>query len=599
MDKIKKRSEINSSNKWQIEKIYDSLESFNREYNEVKDELKKISKLSTSFLESKEKFKEFFLFDSIINRKLEKLWVYAHCKADEDTTNTTYQELSSKISLLFAEYNKLTSNVVPDIISEDENKIMFYLDDDALKSYKHMITSLLRQKKHALSAEQEQVLASFTPVFESSSDAFNYLTNADMKLGTIKDENNNETELTDSNFSNYIRSKDRRVRKESFDALYKAYSGVENTLASLYSSILNYDAINAKLRGYTSSLESYLDKNNIPLSLYDNLIKTIRNNLEPLYEYFNLKKEMLGLDEFHLYDGYVSTIKSVDKTYTFEEAKKIVLDSLKILGDDYIAKLKEAFSEGWIDIYPNQGKKSGAYSTGSYDTNPYVLLNYTNKYDDVSTLAHELGHSMHTYYSTSSEPYETSSYVIFLAEIASTTNELILSDYNYKKATTKEEKLAILNEKLDLFKGTLYRQTMFAEFEKKAHEYVDNGNIATVKYLNDMYYDLNKVYFGNNVKVDEAIKNEWSRIPHFYTPFYVYQYATSLSISCFVAQNIINDTPGFKEKYIELLKSGGKDYPLELLKIIDIDLTDSKVFESAINMFKDTLEEFKKIYEEK
>ena len=255
---------------------------------------------------------------------------------------------------------------------------------------------------------------------------------------------------------------------------------------------------------------------------------------------------MLGLDEFHLYDGYVSTIKSIDKKYSYEEAKSIVLDALKIYNDEYIKKLEEAFNNGWIDIYPNKGKKSGAYSTGSYDTLPYVLLNYTGEYNDVSTLAHELGHSIHTYFSTSNQPYETSSYVIFLAEIASTTNELILSDYMYKKATAKEEKLAILNERLDLFKATLYRQTMFAEFEKNAHDYVDSGNIATCEYLNSMYYDLNKKYFGDKVVVDKDIANEWSRIPHFYTPFYVYQYATSLSIACYVAQNLINQTPGFK-----------------------------------------------------
>lgn len=598
MDKLKERSEVNASDKWQIEKIYKSIEEFNKDYTWVEESFNTLKQLVKKFLNSKEDFSAFFKFDSKISRVIEKLSVYANCKEDEDTANTTYQELSSKIQNLYAKYSEIISSVVPNIIKEDENKILSYIDED-LESYRHMITSILRQKKHCLSSDNEKLLAAFSPVLGSASDTYSYLTNADMKLGTIHDEENKEVELNESNFSRYIRSKDRRVREESFKKLYEGYAGVKNTIASLYGSILKYDSINAKLRGYTSSLESYLNPNNIPTALYNNLIKTISDNLEPLYEYFELKKKMLGLDEFHLYDGYVSTIKSIDKKYSYEEAKSIVLDALKIYNDEYIKKLEEAFNNGWIDIYPNKGKKSGAYSTGSYDTLPYILLNYTGEYNDVSTLAHELGHSIHTYFSTSNQPYETSSYVIFLAEIASTTNELILSDYMYKKTTAKEEKLAILNERLDLFKATLYRQTMFAEFEKNAHDYVDSGNIATCEYLNSMYYDLNKKYFGDKVVVDKDIANEWSRIPHFYTPFYVYQYATSLSIACYVAQNLINQTPGFKEKYLKLLKSGGKDYPLELLKIIDINLEDNKVFESAIDLFKETLEEFKNTYLEK
>jgi oligoendopeptidase F len=394
----------------------------------------------------------------------------------------------------------------------------------------------------------------------------------------------------------YIRSKNRDVRINAFKNLYDGYKSLENTITSLYSSILNYDSINAKLRGYNSSIESYLDGKNISVKLYENLIKSVHSNLPNLYKYFEIKREMLGLDKFHLYDGYASTIKEIDKKYSFEEAKELVLDALKVYGEEYSNKLKEAFDNRWIDKYPNKNKRGGAYSTGSYDTVPYVLLNYTEEYNDVSTLAHELGHSMHTYFSCKNQPFATHDYVIFLAEIASTTNELILNDYMFKRAKTKEEKLAILNEKLDLFKGTIYRQTMFAEFEKNAHDYVDKGGVVTSDYLNNMYYDLNKKYFGEDVVVDEEIKYEWLRIPHFYTPFYVYQYATSLSISCYVAKNILEETPGFKEKYLELLKSGGKDYPLELLKIIDISLDDTKVFDSANEMFNKTLEKFIEIY---
>ena len=301
------------------------------------------------------------------------------------------------------------------------------------------------------------------------------------------------------------------------------------------------------------------------------------------------------MGEFHLYDGYVSTIKSIDKKYSYEEAKSIVLDALKIYNDEYIKKLEEAFNNGWIDIYPNKGKKSGAYSTGSYDTLPYVLLNYTGEYNDVSTLAHELGHSMHTYFSTSNQPYETSSYVIFLAEIASTTNELILSDYMYKKATTKEEKLAILNERLDLFKATLYRQTMFAEFEKNAHDYVDSGNIATCEYLNSMYYDLNKKYFGDKVVVDKDIANEWSRIPHFYTPFYVYQYATSFAASFKIYKDVKEKVPGAFDRYINLLKSGGSKYPVDQAKEAGVDFTKKDAYMAVVERMDNLVEELEKL----
>lgn len=343
----------------------------------------------------------------------------------------------------------------------------------------------------------------------------------------------------------------------------------------------------------------YMTPSKLPVRLYTNLINTVHDNLDVLYKYYDLKKEMLHLDSYHLYDGYASVIPSLDKTYTFDEAKDLVLDALNIMGEEYTNILKTAFTDNWIDKYPNVGKRGGAYSTGSYDTLPFVLMNFEGKYQDVSTMAHELGHSMHTYFSHKYNNYVKSSYPIFLAEIASTTNELLLSDYMFKHAKTIDEKLSILNDRLDNFKATFYRQTMFGEFERIVHEYVEQGNVLTPDYLEKTYKDLNKLYFGKGVVVDDEIKYEWSRIPHFYTPFYVYKYATSISISYYVARNIINKTPGFREKYIEFLKSGGRDYPLNILKLIDIDLTDNKVFVSAIESFKEDLDLFEKLYREK
>ena len=600
MDKIKTRNEIDSSDKWSIDLIYKDVDSFNKDLKKVELEIEKLIELSEVFTESSEKFKEFFIQDEVVYRLLDKLAIYAHCKNDEDKTNSKYQEIKGKITNLYAEYSEKTSSVIPNILKMNREVVYQYINEqEDLKPYKYFLDMILSKKEHVLGEDIEKVLSAYQPVLSASGSTSTYLTDADLEFGTIEDEKGEKIEFNEANYSTLIVSEDRTLRKNAFEKLYNTYGKVKNTLTSTYSTTVNNDSITSRLRNYNSSIEMYLKPKNIPIELYNNLIKVVRNNLDVLYEYYDLKKEILNLDEFHLYDTYVKVIKDSNKKYTFDEAKDIVIDALSIYGEDYTKVLKSAFTDGWIDKYPNKGKRSGAYSTGSYDTLPYVLLNYTNEYNDVSTLAHELGHSMHSYFAVKNNPYITADYPIFLAEIASTTNELLLSHYMYEKSNNRLEKLNILNEKLDLFKATIFRQTMFAEFEKNAHEYVDNKNVLTSDYLCDMYYKLNKDYFGDNVVIDEEIKYEWLRIPHFYTPFYVYQYATSLSISCYVSQNIINDTPGFKDRYIEFLSSGGRDYPLEVLKIIDIDLTDTKVFESAIDEFRKTLEEFKRIYYEK
>lgn len=598
--KILTRKEVKKEDKWNIDAVYGSIEEFNNDVKLLEKELDKLVSMEKSFLSNSKEFSEFFIQDEKVSRLLEKLSIYANCKNDEDKGNSVYQELKGKIINLFALYNEKTSSVIPKIIKEDTETINRYvLEQESLKPYKHFFDTIINRKAHTLDEKVEKALSMYQPVLSASGQTSSYLTNADLKLGMIKDEEGNDVFLTEANYSTYIKSPNRDVRKQTFENLYSAYSGVINTLSSTYSTTVNKDSITAKLRNYDNSISMYLNPNKIPIELYNNLISVVRNNLDTLYNYYDLKKDILNLDEFHLYDSYAKVVKDNDRKYTFDEAKDIVIKALSVYGDEYINVLKTAFSDGWIDKYPNKGKKSGAYSTGSVDTMPYVLLNFTGDYNDVSTLAHELGHSMHTYFTVKNNPYITADYPIFLAEIASTTNELLLSHYMYEHSASKDEKLSILNEKLDLFKATIYRQTMFAEFEKNAHDYVDSGNILTKDYLDDMYYDLNKTYFGPNVVVDEDIKYEWSRIPHFYTPFYVYQYATSLSISCYVALNIINKTPGFVEKYLEFLQSGGRDYPLEVLKIIDVDLKDTKVFESALEDFKNTLDEFKKIYYEK
>ena len=593
MDKLIKREEVKKSDKWDIESVYNTLDKYNKDYDIVKSNIIKLSKMQDTFLDNSKNFKEFLLLDSDTSRLIAKLYTYAARKYDEDTGNSTYQELYGKINNLYQEYGEATSFVVPMILEKDKDTIINYLNkEESLKDYRHQLLDVLRYKEHSLSKEEEHIISAYSKVLDSSSDTADFLMDTDMKFGMIKDENDKEVELTSSNYSTLLSSKNRRVRKDAFINYHRVYGNFKNTLTSTLASTCEALSVSIKLKKYNSSIEASLFNDFIPTKLYDNLIKVVHNNLPSLYKYYDVKKKILGLDEFHLYDGYVSTVKSIDKKYSFREGEKLVKDALSILGDEYSKELDKAFTDGYIDKYPNLNKRSGAYSSGSYDTKPFVLLNYVGEYNDVSTLAHELGHSMHTYFSNHYNSYETSDYPIFLAEIASTVNELLLSYYMEDKASTKDEKLFILNERLDLFKATIFRQTMFAEFEKYIHELTDKGEILTSDNICNYYYELNKLYFGPGVVVDDEIRYEALRIPHFYTPFYVYKYATGLSIASYIVKNILNNTPNFKEKYLEFLKSGGRNYPLEVLKIVDIDLTDTKVFEEALDMFKETLDKF-------
>ena len=593
MDKLLKREEVKVTDKWDIESVYKNLDDYNKDYNVVKDNIDKLRNIQNTFLNNSTSFKEFLLIDSKTSRLIAKLYTYAARKYDEDTGNAIYQELYFKINNLYQTYSEATSFVVPMILEQDKDTIIGYLDkEQELSSFRHQILDVLRHKEHTLSKEEEHIITAFSKVLDSSSDTADFLMDTDMKFGTIKDEEGMEVELTSSNYSTFLSSKNRDVRKEAFINYHKVYGNFKNTLTSTLASTCEALSVSSKLKKYNSSIEASLFNDFIPTKLYNNLIKVVHDNLPSLYKYFDIKKKILGIDEFHLYDGYVSTVKNISKKYSFEEGEQLVKDALSVLGEEYGRELNKAFKEGYIDKYPNLNKRSGAYSSGSYDTKPFVLLNYVGEYNDVSTLAHELGHSMHTYFSNHYNDYEKSSYPIFLAEIASTVNELLLSYYMEDNANTKDEKLFILNERLDLFKATIFRQTMFAEFEKYIHELTDNEEVLTSDGICNYYYELNKLYFGPNVIVDDEVRYECLRIPHFYTPFYVYKYATGLSIASYIVKNILNNTPNFKEKYLEFLKSGGRDYPLEVLKIIDIDLTDTKVFDEAMEMFKETLDKF-------
>lgn len=594
--KQKTRSEIDKNYQWDLSTIYGSIDEWNKEYISTKDKLPSLTKYKGSLLKNANTLLEFLNLDTEINRKLDKLFSYAHLLNDEDTTNTKNQELFGKIVNLNNEYSKITTFVKPELLKSNYEQIKaFYKDLPELKEYEVLLEEIYRYKEHILDEREERIVAELNKSLSSPSEIFEKLTDADMKFPDIVDEKGNSVEFTESNYSIFIRSKDRRVRKDAFNILHNTYGKYKNTLSETYASLVEVEVALSKIYNFESAIKMSLFDDNIDVSVYDNLVKTVNENLKELYKYYDLRKKILNLDEQHLYDTYVSLVEDDNKNYTFSEAKDLVLKALSVLGDDYVEILNKAFDEKWIDVFNNVGKRSGAYSSGCYDTNPFILLNFEGKLDDVSTLSHELGHSVHSYLSREFNSYQNASYKIFVAEVASTVNELLLNNYMLKNTSDKNEKLSILNKQLELFKSTIFRQTMFAEFERDMHALVEQNGVLTNEVLCDAYYKLVKKYFGDSVYIDEAIKYEWSRIPHFYYNFYVYKYATGLSAAAFIASQILSGNKEYIEKYKNFLKLGGSMYPIDELKQIDIDMTKKEVVESAIEMFKNTLEEFEKL----
>ena len=592
----KTRSEIEEKYKWDLTLIYKDPDSWYEDYDLASKEIKKVLEFKGNIVKNAKNLLDYIEFSMNLERKLYKLYYYAHLNFDSDTTNDEYQKMNGKIENLLAEYNRLDSFANPEMMKIDYSQVKeFYKEEPRLEEYEFLLEQLYRYKDHILNTEAESIISSFANINSTPEQVFEALTDSDLRFGKVKNDKGEEIELTESNYSSFIESTNRDVRKEAFEMLLKTYSNYKNTIANTFAGNVEVLTTMAKLKKYSSSLEASLFDDNISTEVYNNLIDTVSNNLNVLYKYFDLKKEVLGLDEFHLYDQYNSLVPDCSKNYTFEEAKELVLKALAVLGEDYVANLNKAFDERWIDVYNNKGKRTGAYSSGFYDTNPYVLLNFNGKFGDVSTLAHELGHSMHTYYSCHNNPYQYSSYKIFVAEVASTVNELLLKYYILNHTDDVNEKKYIINEMMNNFKSTIYRQTMFAEFERDMHALKEKGEILTSQLLSDKYYELNKKYFGPDVVVDDVIRYEWERIPHFYYDFYVYKYAIGLSCACYIADGILNNKPNALENYKKFLSSGGSDYPANELKIAGIDVTKSEVVESAIKMFDNLIKQFKEL----
>lgn len=588
--KTKTRAEIDAKDKWDLSKIYSSEDLWEKDFENVKKEAPKLNEYAGK-LEKADLLLEYLTLSEKISRTAEKLFIYAHLKYDEDTTNTKYQGLKDRIDSYLSELRGYQAFFVPEVLALPEGTIEKALaENEKLKIYDFMLKDILKAKPHTLSKAEEELLAKVSDCLDAPHNIYGMLTNADMTFPVIKDEEGHDVELTEVNYAGFIRSKDRKVREAAFKALFNTYEKYKNTLSvSLTSSLKNF-IFDAKVRNYKSALESSLKPNDIPVEVYHNAIDTINKNISVLHRYVDIKKKLLGLDEIHMYDLYVPLIEIEKEHIEFDEAVKIVKEGLQPLGTEYLSIFDEGVNSGWIDKYENKGKRGGAYSWGSYDTMPYVLLNYNYELNDVSTLAHEMGHSIHSYYSRKTQPAIYADYTLFCAEVASTTNEALLIHHLIDKETDEKKKLYLINQELEQIRTTVFRQLMFAEFELIAHETIEAGKPLTAEEFCNIWHDLNVKYFGPTMVVDKEIDMEWSRIPHFYSDFYVYQYATGYAAASSFARAILEQGEAAVEKYKGFLKAGGSDYPINILKKAGVDMTTPKPLEDTIKRFSELLD---------
>ena len=591
---MKDRKDIDKKYTWNLDVIYSNTTEFDKNYDLVIDKINSLKKYENTMMDNSDNFYNSIRLSFEIERLIDKLYCYANLSFDLDTSNNNKQELCEKISNLRSKYSENSYFIVPSILKNDYGVIEKYMKENPLiKNYEISIREIYRYKEHILSDAEEKLLSSISKMVGNSYDTYELFKDCDMSFDSIEDENGKKVELNNSNYSLYIESKDRRVRKDTFNTLYKEYKKYTNTFASLISSNMKELSTLAKINKYNSAIEMSLYADDVDIKVYNNLIDSVHKHIDYIYDYYKLKKDILNLNDIHLYDIYVPIGNSFDKKYSYEEAKDVILKVLEVFEDEYITKVKEALDNRWIDVYPTKNKRTGGYSGGSYDTYPYILLNYQDKYNDMSTLIHEMGHSMHSYYSRNYNDYQNSEYRIFVAEVASTVNELLLSHYLLEHSSDVEEKKYILNNLMELYRATIYRQTMFAEFERDISSIIDNDGALTADKLSNMYYDLNKFYFGDGVVVDDEIRYEWERIPHFYYDFYVYKYATGLSAATAIVKGILDKKENAVKNYIDFLKCGSRLSPIESLKVAGVDLTNSSVADTALDEFKNILDMYK------
>ena len=587
-----KREDVKIENTWKLEDMYASVEDWEKDLEEIKELSGKIAGMEGKLSDSAKNLLQTLEWNAKLGEKLMLAYNYAERLFDQDQKNAKHQAMTAKAMNIYAQVAGQGAFVDPEILSISEEKLeQFYQEEKGLELYRGLIEEVCRLRAHCLSAEMEKLLAQSIEMSQTASDTFSVINNADFQFPEVVDEDGETIRITHGRYIKLVESADRRVRKDSFEKLYSVYKQYNNTLASLYNGQVKQQIFYATARKYASTLEAAVDANNVSPEVYRNLVKTVDQHLDQLHRYVKLRKKCLGLEELHMYDIYTPMIDGVAKEISYEEAKETILKALAPLGEDYIARLKEGFSNRWIDVYENEGKRSGAYSAGAYGTHPYVLLNYAGNLDSMFTLAHEMGHALHSCYSNENQPFIYSDYKIFVAEVASTTNEILLIEYLLKNTTDPKEKAYLLNHYLDSFKGTVFRQTQFAEFEMESKALCESGESLNAENLNEMYYKLNQKYYGPDVISDEEIAYEWARIPHFYYDFYVYQYATSFCASVAIAKAILKDGAPVVEKYKQFLSGGCSKSPVELLKIAGVNLETPAPIEAALKTFSEILDE--------
>lgn len=594
---IEKRNELDPAYCWDLEAMFADDELWEKDFSEAARAAEDFRSFCGKMQEGPESLLEILKSRENMERKAEHLYVYANMRWHQDTANGKYQAMAGKSAQLLTQVSDAQAFVEPEILALTEQKVQKYMDScPELELYKRFFSEIFRGKEHVLTPDMEALLARAQDMANAPQQIFMNFNNADLTFGEIKDADGTAVTVTNGNYTVLLKNRDRRVRKDAFHAMYGAYEAHKNTLAATMDANTTAQRFFASARKYTSSRAMALDGAHIPEQVYDELIEAVHEGLPLMYRYMQIRKQVMAVDELHMYDVYVPLTKSFEKKYTFEEAKALVKDALSVMGEEYVSLLQEGFDNGWIDVCENEGKRSGAYSWGSYDSHPYVLLNYHGSLSDVFTLAHEMGHAIHSYYSHKNQPYVYAGYHIFVAEVASICNEMLLVQYLIGKAKDAEEKKYLINYLLEQFRTTLYRQTMFAEFEVKAHGLKAEGQTLTAQQLCEIYYELNRQYFGPNVVIDKEIAMEWSRIPHFYTPFYVYQYATGFAAALAISGKILRGEENILAQYKTFLSGGCSMDCIDLLKLCGVDMTRPEPVREALSIFDKYLEEFGKLF---
>lgn len=581
--------------KWNLTEIFENDEALEKSINELYLCLNKIKEYKGKLNSGVD---EIFNCYKNLEKALElheRIYAYAMLKYHQDMSNQESIKLYKRIEALTTEFSEAESFISPEVSKISDERLEEYLKDDRMKEYEKTIRDIMKEKKHILSEELEQVLAKYSEVFSSSENAYDIFTNTEFEFSPIIDKDGNKLPMNSAIFSNYLMSKDEDIRKQAFGSMYSLYKKHINTITELYLTRVKTRIISSKIRNYKSSLEAATNHDDSNPKVYETLLKEVNKNLYLNHEYIDLKAKLLGKEKVHMYDVYVNTLDVENKKIEYEDAKQTVLDALSIMGDEYITVLKHAFANNWLDVYTKENKMSGAYSMGVHSVHPFVLLNYINSSRDVSTIAHELGHSMHSYYASNNQNIINANYTIMVAEVASTVNEILLANYLINKETDNKKKAALINEQLDMIRATLIRQAMFAEFEKDVHSKIENGESLTSDILNNIYYKLVKKYFGDSCIIDEEIKYEWARIPHFYRCFYVYKYSTGITSAIVIASKILSGEQEYVKKYINMLSQGGAKDSLSLLRMVDVDLEKEETYEEAFEYFKKNLKELKKL----